>query len=129
MRRFESHQCFCFFFFIFIASYFHMCLLSIIGKQLAETTFNFHYAQVRIPSMLSFLFLHFYCIIFSHVSFKHYWKTVLTFIQSVHQMGHYQTQKRGATELINSIGYALFAVIKAIFSNPNVFGNDYELYL
>ena len=39
--------------------------------------------------------------------------TVLTFIQSVHQMGHYQTRKRiYATECINSIGYALFAVIK-----------------
>ena len=49
---------------------------------------------VRIPSMLSFLFLHFYCFIFSHASFKHNWKTVLTVLQSVHQMGHYQTQKR-----------------------------------
>ena len=26
---------------------------------------------------------------------------------------------RDATEYMNSIGYALFAVIKAIFSNPN----------
>ena len=42
--------------------------------------------------MSSFIFLHFYCIIFSHVSFKHDWKAVLTFIQSVHQMGHYQTR-------------------------------------
>ena len=33
MRRCESHQCFHFFFFIFIVSYFHMYPLSIIGKQ------------------------------------------------------------------------------------------------
>ena len=30
---FESHQCFHFFFFVFIVSYFHMYPLSIIGKQ------------------------------------------------------------------------------------------------
>ena len=33
MRGFESHQCFRVFFFIFIVSNFHMCPLSIIGKQ------------------------------------------------------------------------------------------------
>ena len=33
MRRFESHQCFHFFFLILIVPYFHMCPLSIIGKQ------------------------------------------------------------------------------------------------
>ena len=60
--------------------------------------------------------------IFSHVSFKDYWKTVLTFIQSVHQMGHYQTRKRICEMPLNAsspVGYALFAVIKATFSNPN----------
>ena len=80
--------------------------------------------RVRIPSMLSFIFLHFYCFIFSHVSIKHFfWKTVLTVIQSVHQMRHFQTgtktHMRDATEYTNSVWYALFAVIKAIFSNPN----------
>ena len=30
-----------------------------------------------------------------------------------------QTHMRDATQLINSIGYALFAFIKAIYSNPN----------
>ena len=30
-----------------------------------------------------------------------------------------KTHMRDATECTNSIGYALFAVIKAIFSNPN----------
>ena len=79
---------------------FENCLISsciaqkVVSLAAEHTIVFFHYAPVRIPSMLSFLFLHFYCIIFSHVSFKHYWKTVLTFIQSVHQMGHYQTQKR-----------------------------------
>ena len=36
-----------------------------------------------ILTMLSFLFRHFYRIIFSYVSFYHVWSTVLTFIQSV----------------------------------------------
>ena len=60
--------------------------------------------------------------LFSHVSFKHYWKTVLKFIQSVHKNGtlsNTKTHMRDATECINSVGYALFVVIKAIFSNPN----------
>ena len=66
--------------------------------------------------MLSCLFLHFYCIIFSHVSFKHHWKTVLTLIYtkcpSNGTLSNTKTHMRDATECINSIGYALFAVIK-----------------
>ena len=90
--------------------------------------------------MLSFLFLDFYCIIFSHVSFKHYWKTVLTFIQSF-QMGHYQTRKRICKMPLNA--YALFAVIKVSkgakirnrcdqvkrYSTTQMVWNAYELYL
>ena len=52
--------------------------------------------RVRIQPMPSFIFLHFYCIIFSHLSSKHDWKTVLTFIQSAHQMGDYLTRNVNA---------------------------------
>ena len=36
---------------------------------------------------------------------------------------------RDATECIDSIEYASFGVIKAIFSNQNSLKNEYELYL
>ena len=70
------------------------CITQLVELLVAENPFIFHYSQIRIPSMLSFHCLYFYCIIFLHESFKYYCKTVLTFIQSVHQMGHYQTPKR-----------------------------------
>ena len=82
--------------------------------QQKKNTFIFHYAQVRIPSMFSFLFVHFYCIIFSHVSFNHYTKWSIN-----ETLSNTKRHTRVATECINSIGYALFAVLKAIFSNPN----------
>ena len=45
--------------------------------------------SVRIPSMLSFLIRHFYCIIFSYiciyVSFNHVWTTVQTLIYTSRQ--------------------------------------------
>ena len=62
-------------------------LLSV-GRAIASSkSILFKYAQVRIPSMLSFRFLHFYCIIFSYLHLNHVWTTVfLTFIQSVPSM-------------------------------------------
>ena len=93
----------------------------------SENPFIFQYAQVRVPPMPSFLFLHFYyyIIIFSHVSFnmfKHDWKTafyIYTKCPSNGTFSNTKTHMRDVTECINSIGYALFAVIKAIFSNQN----------
>ena len=70
------------------------CLTTIVLPRSNDYVLIFHYAQGSNPINALISFLHFYCIIFSHVSFKYYWKTVLTFIQSVHQMGHYQTGKR-----------------------------------
>ena len=40
---------------------------------------------------------------------------------SIGTLSNMKTHMRDATECINSIGYALFAVIKAIFSDPNGF--------
>ena len=60
------------------------------------------------------------------------WKTVLTFIQSVHQMGHYQTRKRIGEMPLNAStqkSYALLAVNKGVIQQPKWFGIDYELYL
>ena len=87
----------------------------------SENPFIFYYAQVRIQPMSSFIFLHFYCIVLSHVSSKHDWKTVLTFIQVPIKWDiiKHGTYMRDTFECINSIGYALFAVIKAIFINRN----------
>ena len=69
------------------------CIAQLVESLAAENPFIFQYTQVRMPSTLSFHFINFYCVICSHVSFMQYWKTVLTFLQSVHQMGHYQTPK------------------------------------
>ena len=44
-------------------------------------------------------------------------ENILTFMQCIHQMR--QIHMGDATECIKSIGNALFAVFKAIFSNPN----------
>ena len=70
-----------------------------------------------------FISIHFYCFIFLNVFFKHDWETVLTFIQvsikwDITCIKH-GTHMRDATKYINSIEYALFAVIIAIYSNGN----------
>ena len=70
--------------------------------------------------MLSFLFLHFYCIIFSHVSllFENSFN-IYAKCPSNRTLSNTKTHMRDDIECINSIEYALFAVIKVIFSNPN----------
>ena len=79
--------------------------------------------------MLSFLFLHFLLHIIP-LSIIGTCLNIYTKGQSNGTLSNTKTHMRDATECINSIGYALFAVIKvskgekiksskAIFSNPN----------
>ena len=59
--------------------------------------------------MLSFLFLHFYCIIFLHVLLENSFN-IYTKCPSNGTLSNTKTHMRDATEWINSIGYAFFAV-------------------
>ena len=68
--------------------------------------------------MLSFLFRHFYCIIFPYVSLNHVWTTFLTFI--IGTLANTRKNILDAAECINSVGYGLSAVISnAIFRDRN----------
>ena len=63
----------------------------------------------------------------SGVNYYHFWISVLAFIYSVPYIGHNQIRKhlRDATESVDSIGYGLFAAIKALSSSRN----DLELIM
>ena len=78
--------------------------------------------------MLSFFFS-FYSLIFSHGLLENSFN-IYSKCSSNGTLSNTKTHMRDATEGFNSIRYALFAVIQAIFSNPNGLEiKEYELYL
>ena len=99
---------------------------SLVGRVAkSRKSIAFHYAQVRIPSMISFPFRKFYCILFSYVPFNHVWTVFNSYTKCTLNgtLANTKTHMRDATEDTNSIGYELFDI-----QQPKRLSIDYELY-